>query len=210
MRLVVLFATLALAASAQEWELGGGAGYGFYRKASVIAPAGTVDAGIRSRFALTGWVTQHKYDYISGEIRYVYQDGDPFIQSAGGKTNVQGQSHALHYDVLFHLRHSETPRRIRPYFAAGLGIKRYVVTGPANPAAPFTDIAQLNSTGENKLLLSLGGGIAIRAARHVLIRVDFRDYITTFPKRIISPVPLATARGLYNQFTPMVGISYGF
>jgi opacity protein-like surface antigen len=207
-----LFALVVFPCAAQDqhdWELGAGGGYGFYHAASVIAPAGTVTAGIRNRFAITAWLTEHAFDYISGELRYTYQDGDPFLEAGRRQTNLQGQSHAIHYDVLVHTR-PQDPHRIRPYFAAGLGLKRYRVSGPPNPDQPFTSIAQLNATSENKFLLTLGGGVSATYGSHLRVRADFRDYITTFPKKIITPVPLATARGLFNQFTPMVGVAYVF
>src|ERR1044071_3352721 len=48
--LLALFLIVAPLA-AQDWELGGVIGYGAYRNGSIIAPAGTGTAGIRSRFA---------------------------------------------------------------------------------------------------------------------------------------------------------------
>jgi hypothetical protein len=45
---------------------------------------------------------------------------------------------------------------------------------------------------------------------HFLVRADFRDYLTQFPKRQISPAANGTARGIFQQFTPMAGVSYVF
>lgn len=50
----------------------------------------------------------------------------------------------------------------------------------------------------------------IRLQRHFLIRGDFRDYLTPFPKRQIAPALNGTARGIFEQFTPMFGVSYLF
>lgn len=194
--------------NAEQWEIGGSLGYGLYRKGIVFAPAGNAAAGIRSRFAAGGWLGQDRYEYIGGEVRYTYQDGDPFLSAPGARTNIQGHSHAIHYDLLIHTESQE--RRIRPYVAAGLGAKLYVISGPSNPAAPLGDIATLTTRDETKLLFSLGGGVKIRLRPHLLVRVDFRDYLSTFPKRIIAPAPGATARGIFQQFTPMIGIGYLF
>lgn len=204
---VVALAACA-AASAGQWEIGGGAGYGWYRKASVYAPAGKAQAGIRSRFALTFVAGDDMYRYWGGEVRYTYQDGDPFIEAGGQQANVQGQSHAFHYDVLIYAR----PRgaRIRPYFAGGPGAKLYVVSGPAPLRQPFPAIATLTTTDQTKFLLSVGGGVKVQLARHLLARFDFRDYITTFPRKLIQPAPFATARGIFQQFTPLVGLSATF
>jgi hypothetical protein len=46
--------------------------------------------------------------------------------------------------------------------------------------------------------------------QHVVLRVDFLDYITTFPRRQILPAPGNTARGLFEQFTPLFGVGYLF
>lgn len=193
---------------AQSWEIGGGAGYGLYRNGTVYAAAGTVTAGVRNRFAVTAWLTEHAYQNLSGELRYTYQDGDPFLHKGGVQTNLQGQSHTLTYDLLFQIHEPEW--RFRPYFAAGLGAKQYVVSGPGNPSQPLTSIAQLVSTDELKFVVALGGGFAYRWRSHVVLRVDFRDYLTTFPKKIIVAAPYGTRRGIFQQFTPLAGVAYTF
>ncbi|HVP49313.1 MAG TPA: hypothetical protein VMT32_22125 [Bryobacteraceae bacterium] len=197
----------SFACAGQEWEIGAAAGYGLYRNASVDAPDGKATAGVRNRFALSGVLGQDLFEFFSGEIRYLYQDGDPFLSASGAKANIQGQSHAIHYDVLAHFSRRES--RIRPYLAVGLGAKWYVVSGPENPTQPLGDIAHLTNTNEFKPLLTAGGGVKLRFGS-LLVRLDFRDYITPFPKKVIAPAPFATARGLFQQFTPMVGVSYSF
>lgn len=207
-RLAVIACAACAAGMAQRWEIGGGAGYGFYRKASVYAPAGKVEAGIRSRFALTFIAGEDRFRYVGGEVRYTYQDGDPFLEAGARRVNVQGQSHAFHYDVLIHGR----PRgaRIRPYFAGGAGAKLYVVSGPAPLRQPLSASATLTTTDQTKFLISVGGGVKVRLSTHLLARFDFRDYITTFPRKLIQPAPFGTARGVFQQFTPMVGLSATF
>jgi hypothetical protein len=46
--------------------------------------------------------------------------------------------------------------------------------------------------------------------RHMLLRAEFRDYLTTFPRQQIVPAPNNTARGIFQQFTPLFGVSYTF
>src|SRR5215471_19152280 len=98
--------------------MGGGMGYGIYHNASIISANGTAEAGIRNRFAATGYVTEDLFDRFSGEIRYVYHDGDSFLQSGSTRGIVQAQSHTLTYDALIQFR----PRgeRIRPFAGGGL------------------------------------------------------------------------------------------
>lgn len=192
---------------AQPWEIGAGAGYGWYKNGSVMAPAGAASAGIRNRFSLTVFLSEERYDRISGEVRYTYQDGDPFLEAGGEKTNIQGQSHTFHYDVLFHWKDQE--QRIRPFVAVGAGAKMFVVTGPANPSAPLQNIAQLTTRDQTRFVVSAGGGVKWKIAERVSLRIELRDYISQFPKRLIAPVPLATARGIFHQITPMICFSYG-
>jgi hypothetical protein len=202
--LLAAFASLCQA----QWELGAGAGYGLYHHGSVIAPAGRATAGVRDRFALTVFADEDRYEHLSGELRYTYQDGDPFLSAGGVKTNIQGQSHAFHYDALFHFR----PRRsrFRPYVSVGGGAKQYVVSGPAPLAQPLAPIALLSTRDQTKALAVAGAGLKWQVGDHVVLRIDFRDYITTFPRDLILPAESATARGVFHQFTPLFGIGYRF
>jgi hypothetical protein len=192
---------------AQQYELGAAIGYGAYRNGTTFGPGESVTAGIRNRFAAGAVFGEDLYDHLSGEVRYTYQDGHPFLSGAGQKTDIQGQSQTLTYDVLFHFRDRE--HRVRPFLAAGLGAKEYVIAGPA-PAPIFPGIASLTTQDEWKFVGALGGGVKLRLARHVILRGDFLDYMTTFPKREILPAPGNTARGIFQQFTGLFGVSYTF
>jgi hypothetical protein len=197
-----VFVCAAVTCAAGQWEIGASFGYGIYRNGTLFAPAGQARAGIRNRFALSVAIGENLYSRLSGEFRYTYQDGDPFIEAAGVQTNLQGQSHAFHYDLLLHAR----PRwaRIRPYLAGGLGVKWFVVTGPENPSQPFSKIGLLTATRQVEPLVSVSRG------GHARLRFDFRDYITRFPDKIIQPAPQGTGHGMLQQFTPMAGVSFGF
>jgi hypothetical protein len=205
---VLMVLVCSVASSAQNGEFGAAFGYGFYRNGTIIAPAGQATAGIRNRFVVGVVLADDLYEHLTGELRYTYHDGDPFLQAHGAKTNLQGQSHSFHYDLLFQTR----PRseKIRPYVAAGLGAKLYVISGPAALSPPLTNIGVLRTTDEAKALVSAGAGVKIRMRQNIVLRFDFRDYITTFPRQQIQPARSATARGIFQQFTPMVGISYVF
>ncbi len=200
--------SVALPAAAQQWEIGGDIGYGVYRSGSIYSPAGDATAGIRNRFTAGAVVCEDLHEYISGEIRYQYQDGHPFLSSGSVSKDIQGQSHTFTYDVLFHFK----PRgqKIRPFVAAGAGVKYYEIAGPAPSPQPIPSIATLNSIDEWKFAASLGGGVKYQLREHILLRGDFRDYLTQFPKRQIAPAPNGTARGIFQQFTPMFGVSYTF
>ena len=183
-------------------------GYGFYRNASVDAPAGKVTAGFTNRVAAGVVIGEDLYQHFSGELRYVYQDGDPFVSSGSTKGNTQGQSHSVHYDMLFHARPREA--RLRPFGAVGVGLKYFETTGPAPVQQPFPGIVTLTNDSELRLLVSVGGGVKYRFGNHVILRGDFRDYISPFPKRLFVPAQGGTDRGIFHQFTPMFGVSYWF
>ena len=205
-----LLAALLFAAAcfAQPYEIGGTIGYGIYRDGTVFGPGISAQAGIRNRFAAGCLVGEDLYEHISGEIRYLYQDGHPFLATSSAKSDMQGQSHAFHYDLLFHL--SRRDRRFRPFVAGGVGIKGYIVAGPAPFPQPLPNIATLVTQDEWKLLVTVGGGVKYRLYKNLLLRGDFLDYLTAFPRRQILPAANNTARGIFQQFTPMFGVSYSF
>jgi hypothetical protein len=205
--ILLLLAVCALG-HAQQYEAGGLIGYGIYRDVRVNAAAGEASVGIRNRFAAGAFFCEDLYEHLSGEIRYLYQDGDPFVSLGSRKGNVQGQSHAIHYDVLIHLH--ERDRRFRPYIAAGIGAKYYRTTGPEPSPQPLPQIVTLVQANEWKWLVTLGAGVQYRLREHLTLRGDFRDYITPFPTRLFVPAANGTDRGLFQQFSPTLGVSYSF
>ncbi len=199
---------LALAAYGQTYEAGADFGYGFYRNGTIYSSNGSIQAGIRNRFAAGVHLGYALTDYISSEFRYLYHDGHPFIEGPGVKTDIQGQSQALTLEFLFHLKSLE--HRLRPFIAGGAGAKGYLIAGPEPFPQPIPDIAILTTNDVWKVVFSVGGGVKYRWRPHWLLRAEFRDYLTTFPRQEIVPAPHNTARGIFEQFTPMVGVSYVF
>jgi hypothetical protein len=191
-----------------QWEFGGAIGYGIYRDGTVFGAGTSVEAGIHNRFAAGAVLAEEQYNYLSGEFRYLYHDGHPFVSSGGIRTDIQGQSHTFTYDLLVHFEPRD--RKLRFFVAGGGGGKYYVIAGPAPVVQPWANVATLTTQDEWKFVVDVGGGLKYRVARHVQVRVDFRDYMTTFPKRQIAPVTGNTARGIFQQFTPMAGVSYVF
>jgi len=84
-----------------------------------------------------------------------------------------------------------------------------VIAGPA-PSPIFPNVGSLTTEDEWKFVVSLGGGVKVRVGDHVILRGDFRDYMTTFPKRQLLPAAGNTARGIFQQFTALFGVSYCF
>jgi len=202
------FIFCAPAAFAQRYELGADVGYGFYRNGSIYSSDGTAQAGIRNRFAAGVILGEDVSNYVSGEFRYLYQDGHPFLSAPGVKADIQGQSHALTGELLFHFKSRE--RRFRPFVTGGAGAKDYVIAGPEPFPQPIPQIASLIANDVWKVALTVGGGVKFRLREHVLLRGEFLDYLTTFPRQQIVPAPHNTARGIFEQFTPLFGVSYTF
>jgi opacity protein-like surface antigen len=203
---VVLFAGAAL--GQQQYEIGADIGYGFYRDGSIYSASGTAQAGIRNRFAAGIILGDDFSNYVSVQFRYLYHDGHPFLQAPGVKVDIQGNSDTLTAELLFHFKPRE--HRWRPYIAGGTGGKEYIIAGPAPFPQPIPQIASLTTNDVWKVVFSLGGGVEYRLIPHMLLRGEFRDYLTTFPRQEIVPAPHNTARGIFEQFTPLFGISYVF
>ena len=209
LRLVVLVVVLASAGAAQEWEFGGSVGYGAYRSGTVFGSNGqTATAEILNRFTAGAVIGEQVSGLISGELRWTYQDGHAVLTAAGVREEKDGHSHTVTYDVLFHFRRPE--RRLRPFFAAGAGVKGYIANGPPPQQNPLAAVATLVERDEWKPAFDLGAGLKYRLTDHVQLRFDFRNYLTTFPKQQIVPAAYSTARGIFQQFTPVVGVSYVF
>jgi opacity protein-like surface antigen len=113
----------------------------------------------------------------------------------------------LTYDLLIY---EDQGSRLRPYVAVGAGGKYYHTTGPEPATQPFPQFASLIGNSEWTFVTSLGFGVKYLVRDHLLVRADFRDYITSFPRAVIVPATGATDRGMFHQFTPMIGVSYWF
>ena len=201
----ILFAAVSWA---QPWELGAGIGYGIYRDGTIFSDVGTAQAGIRNRFA-AGIVLGDEFSkYVSAEFQYLYHDGHPYLAFPGGRTDIQGNSEALTYNLLFHFKTRE--HKWRPFLEGGAGGKEYVIAGPEPYPQPIPQLASLTANDVWKVVFSAGGGIKLRVLKQMEMRAEFRDYLTTFPRQEIVPGPHNTARGIFQQFTPLFGVAYVF
>jgi opacity protein-like surface antigen len=207
-RFLLFPAVLVCSASAQLYEVGANVGYGIYRNGTIISSTGSAEAGIRNRFAagiILGWEFSA---YVSGEFAYLYHDGHPFLQAPGVKVDIQGQSQALTAGLLFHFKNRE--HRMRPFLAGMVGSKGYVIAGPAPFPQPIPQIASLTTNDVWKVVFALGGGVKYRLQRRVVLRGEILNYVTTFPRQQIVPAAHNTARGIFQQITPLFGVSYTF
>ncbi|MGH9659014.1 MAG: hypothetical protein ACRD96_10755 [Bryobacteraceae bacterium] len=193
---------------AQKGEIGVVAGGGFYTKGSVTSPAGTGDVGFKSGAAVGAIFGHNQYRYLGGELRYEWLPGDQKVSSSGTEATFSSESHAIHYDFLVHFRPVES--NIRPFVAAGAGVKVYRGTGKETATQPLSRLALLTHTLETKGLGVWGAGIKAKIAPAVLLRVEFRDFITPFPRQIIAPSIGAKISGILHHFVPMAGLTFTF
>jgi hypothetical protein len=207
-RWMAVWLLLATAAWAQNWEAGVLGGGGFYINHPQISGAsGSAAAGIGDGPAFGAFLTQNLYRRLSGEIRYVYHRGDLELSSGSRRASFRADSHALHYDWVFHLAGREA--KVRPYVAAGAGLKLYRGTGTETLVQTLQEVALLTRTREWKPLVSAGIGVMLALSRSVRLRLEFRDYMTPFPKRVIAPVEGGTV-GWLHDFSPTLGLSIRF
>ena len=192
----------------REFEVGGAGGFGIYRYASVTGPAGTASVGVGTQAGGGVVIGETLYRWIGGEVRYTYRDGDLNVKSGGQEGSLPGHSHAIHYDFLVHATKREA--RIRPFAAVGGGIKVYEGAGTESATQPLSRFALLTKTDQWEPLISFGGGVKFMASKNVQLRVDFRDYLTPTPERLLTPAPGVTLKGWLHDFVPLFGISYVF
>ena len=208
MKYLVAILLFSGAALAQQYEIGASIGYGIYRDGTIFSDAGSAQAGIRNRFAAGIVLADDFSNYVAAEFRYLYHDGHPFLQAPNVKVDIQGQSDTLTPELLFHFKKRD--HRWRPFLIGGVGAKEYIVAGPEPFPQPIPQIASLTTNDVWKVVFSVGGGVKFRPMPHMLLRAEFLDYLTTFPRGQIVPAPHNTARGVFQQLTPLFGVSYTF
>ena len=206
---VLLMSAAAGAAFGQQWEFGVNGGGSFLNSIPVASSAGAATTGFQTGGAFGVFMAQNLYKHVSGELRYSYITGDLVIHSGGAIATFAGVSHAVHYDLLLHTIGG--PTRPQFFVAFGGGVKVYQGVGTEAAYQPLMQFAYLTKTRQNEPLASLGGGVKWRVASKVLVRAEFRDYVTPFPTNVITPAFGATFKGNWlHNIVPMAGVSYMF
>ena len=214
MRLTLLSFTLAVTISsvcqAQPWELGAIGGYGWYHDSSITNGLGSAEAGIPARAAFGVTLTENMYNYVGGEIRYLFRFGGPELKSSGIEANLDGHTNLVTYDFLFYTSSKESS--IRPYIAAGAGIKVYTGLGPRflGLNQSLANLALLRPVNQVEPAISVGGGMKFRMPKRTQLKVDFRAYMTPLPDKLFRPIGPSVIRGWLYDFVPLAGISYVF
>lgn len=199
-------ATLALPAAAQKWEFGAGAAGGFYASNNVAQGQANASAGFSSGVAATGFIGQNVGRLFGGEVHYTYGRNNLKLSSGNDRATFGAQSHAVYYDFLVHTAPPDA--RVRPFAAVGGGMKIYQGTGAEVVYQALSNFALLTKTRDFRPLLTAGGGVKYALSERFLLRVEFRDFITPFPKKVIAPNAGAKVSGWVHNFVPMVGLSF--
>lgn len=209
MKLTVRFALLAAAfaavSSAQQWEFGGTAGGGFLNTVSASNSFGAATAGFQPGAAFGGYLGYDSYKHIGGELRYGFLQSNLKLSSGGTTATFAGQSHVLHYDVIFHTHGN---KKTQLFAAVGGGLKVFRGTGAEAAYQPLSQYGYFTKTQVLKPMGDFGAGVKFAISHKLYLRTEFRDYITAFPKEVLTP-PAGTKYGmLLHDIVPMVGISY--
>lgn len=207
-RVALLLIPLPCMLLAQNWEVGGSAGYNLSHDVKVTNGTASGSTGFASGVAFGALLGNQINRLVGGEARYTYQSDDMQVSSGSTKAKAGAWSSALHYDVLIHAVSKESP--VRPFLAVGAGVKLYRGTGAEPAFQPLSNLVVLSHTNEAQPLISAGGGVKFSMSRRSLLRLDFRDYMTPVPTSLLATPPNSRLSGWMHNFVFMVGVSTVF
>jgi hypothetical protein len=200
-------AAMLPSAMAQKWEVGVGAGGGFYTSKDVKLGSDSAAAKLKTSVALSTWVGQNLNDRWSGELRYSYQLGDAQLKRGSSEASFGAETHTINYTLLWHATPSEST--VRPFVSAGGGMKYYRGTGTETVTQPLSQYALLTKASDLTGVVSVGGGVKFKLGAHSWLRLDVHDYMSPFPKQLITPNVGASVGGWMHDIVPMASIVFG-
>src|SRR5580692_5935099 len=197
------------AAFAQKWEVGFGVGGSFLTSDTINNPAGNASATRDPGLALSAWLDNNiGSGLFGGELRYDHEMGDLKLSSGGTTVKFGSQSNAVHYDFVYNFASSESA--VRPFVAAGGGVKWYSGTGTEQAYQPLSNIAVFSDVRDMRALVSVGAGVKFNIAKSTLLRLEVHDYLTPFPNTLIAPMQGSSVGGWVQDFVAMAGLSFAF
>lgn len=196
--------------SAEEWEVSAALGYSGNHGTTIgNAELGTsASAGYRDGFVLGTVVGQNLYEHVGGEVRYLFMWGTPGLSFQGTRATTTGYSNLVVYDLLVHFKSYDSG--LRPFLAAGAGIKILTSTDEQLVTQPLLEYALLRRGTQVEPAISVGGGLKYRIAPHTLLRFDFRTYLSPLPNKLFLTNSSSVIRGWVYDFVPQIGIGYTF
>jgi hypothetical protein len=205
LRSVILLLPLPCFLLGQSWEVGAAGGYGFSRDVTVTAGSTTGKTGFSPGYTFGGLLGNEISRHFGGEVRYTYQADDIRVSFGSAEAKARARSQTLHYDVLVHATSRESA--IRPFLAAGAGVKVYQGTGVEPAFQPLSNLVILSHTNEAQPVISAGGGVKFKVSHRALFRVDFRDYATPVPRNLLAAPPGSKVSGWIHDFVFLFGVS---
>jgi Outer membrane protein beta-barrel domain len=205
-RIMILASAAAAVSFAQQWEFGGSAGGSFLKGVSVTAPAGSATAGFQNGAAFSGYAGYSTYQHIGGEIRYSFMQSNLRLSSGGTEATFSGNSHAISYDVVIHTNRKDSKTQL--FALIGGGGKLFRGTGTEAAYQPLSNYGYFTKTQTFKPMASLGAGVKVQLRPKMFLRVELHDYITPFPKEVITPPPGVKYGTVLHNFVPMLGIGW--
>jgi opacity protein-like surface antigen len=206
---VLLLLGAVPAALAQQWEFGAGAAGSFYTTRTVTGPRDSAEGGLARGWGAAAVLGHNMYKRWGGEIRYLFGRNDLELSSGSTRANFRAQSHTVTYEVLYYA--TDNPEaRVKPYLAAGGGAKIYQGTGVERAFQPLSDVALLTKANDIQPVISFGGGVKCALTSNIGIRIDFRDHLTRFPKKVITPNIGSKVEGWIHNWLPMVSLMFMF
>jgi hypothetical protein len=203
-RIVFLLTAASAASFAQQWEFGGLGGGSFLNTVGVTAPAGSATAGFANGAAFGGYAGYNSYKHLGGEIHYTYLPTSLKLSANGSEATFSGNSHAIHYDVVF--RTTKKDSKAQAYVGLGAGVKIFRGTGTEHAAQNLSNYGYLTKTQQFEPMGTVAVGVKVRLAPRVFLRTEVRDYISPFPTQVIAPPPGVKYGSILNNIVPMVGI----
>ncbi len=212
-RVLVLVCGIGGLLSADDrFEISGVGGASFYRDVEATGnnPPRTAKAGFFNGVAVGAVWSQTGRQHWGGEFHYLFQTNNMRLragQGTSGTADFSAQSHSFHYDVLLYGARREA--RVRPFIAAGPGLKVYTANGQPRAFQPLGSTVAFSRESVLKFLFSGGGGVKFRIAKNAVFRLDFRDYVTGIPKNFTA-LPGVRISGQFHNFVGTAGVGIYF
>lgn len=207
-QLTILLLAAGASGFAQQWEFGGLGGGSFVPGSAVTSPFGSATAGFQTGAVAGAFVGQNLNPHISGEVRYEFLQSNLRLSSGSTEATFSGVAHMIHYDVLFHTNRKGS--RTQYFAAVGGGMKLFNGTGREAAYQPLSQYAYFTKTRQIEPMATVGVGMKYALTPKLVLRTEFRDFVTMFPKSLIAPAPSAKFGGLLHDFVPIVGVSYEY
>ena len=198
---LVLAAAPAIAQEPTQWELGVIGGFGYAPNLTVKNSVTSASTGYANGGVIGVYAGEDMYRYWSGEANYLYRMSNLKLSGNGKSVEFGGHTHIITGDFLAHFR--PTGARIRPYISFGGGIELVQGTGTESATQPLGNLAALTHTNEVKPVGEAGAGVKVQLSRHVRLRVQVRDFISSAPNEVIAPAPGASISGIVNDIVGM-------